>query len=240
MTDRDPGQPAVGEEWSPGPDPAARADVAAPADAGQQPVRGIARAVDQHSEQQGEVLRFRLDCYDTTGERRRAVAVEMNAVSIGGRVGEGHQVEVIGRWDRGGTLLADVVTDLMTGAVVRPLGFQQALTRRYGRRGSRWVLVFFGVLAAFVLAIAVTIVVSVAGHSGGGRSQAMPDVVGESVGNAEFAVAKVNAGVRVRVVGDEFCTVVGQDPPPGTSLSGNSVVTLIARATGGDDPQGCR
>jgi hypothetical protein len=72
----------------------------------------VARGIQlRRNEQQREILAFRIDRYDESGNRLPP-----------GQVGEGEQVEVSGKWSRG-TLKADRVRNLSTRAEVRGAGF---------------------------------------------------------------------------------------------------------------------
>ncbi len=84
-------------------------------------VRGTARGVQVRSaENGGDVLSFRIDRYDAAGNRLPPIGVEVPYFG-GGHVGEGEEVEVVGRWLRG-TLMASKVTNLATNAEVRHHG----------------------------------------------------------------------------------------------------------------------
>ena len=84
-------------------------------------VRGTARGVQVRSaENGGDVLSFRIDRYDAAGNRLPPIGVEVPYFG-GGHVGEGEEVEVVGRWSRG-TLMASKVTNLATNAEVRHHG----------------------------------------------------------------------------------------------------------------------
>jgi pSer/pThr/pTyr-binding forkhead associated (FHA) protein len=84
-------------------------------------VRGAARAVQLRRDQdEQDVLVFRVDRYDSSGNRVGPVAVEFQGYRTG-QVGEGEEVEVHGKWSRG-TLQAKRVTNLSTGSEVRGMG----------------------------------------------------------------------------------------------------------------------
>jgi FHA domain len=80
-------------------------------------VRGVARGVQvRRTDNDRDVLAFRVDRYDESGNRLAPVAVEVPFFGRG-QVGEGEEVEVSGKWHRG-TLRANKVSNLSTGAEV--------------------------------------------------------------------------------------------------------------------------
>jgi pSer/pThr/pTyr-binding forkhead associated (FHA) protein len=84
-------------------------------------VRGVARSVQiRKRDQDRDVLTFRVDRYDASGNRIPSVAVELMDFE-GGHVAEGEEVEVTGRWSRG-TLRASRVVNLSTRSEVRGKG----------------------------------------------------------------------------------------------------------------------
>jgi hypothetical protein len=99
--------------------PALAPPAAAPEQSGR--VRGIARAVQvRRVDENRDVLSFRVDRYDDSGNRLGAVAVEFKDFRSG-HVSDGEEVEVVGRWSRG-TLKASRVVNLSTSAEVRGRG----------------------------------------------------------------------------------------------------------------------
>jgi FHA domain len=84
-------------------------------------VRGVARSVQiRKRDQDRDVLTFRVDRYDASGNRIPSVAVELMDFE-GGHVAEGEEVEVTGRWSRG-TMRASRVVNLSTRSEVRGKG----------------------------------------------------------------------------------------------------------------------
>ena len=84
-------------------------------------VRGVARSVEiRRRDQDRDVLTFRIDRYDESGDRIPSVAVEVMDFESG-HVAEGDEVEVTGRWTRG-TLRAGRVVNLSTSSEVRGRG----------------------------------------------------------------------------------------------------------------------
>jgi hypothetical protein len=86
-------------------------------------VRGIARGIQLRSEsgQRGfkQVLDFRVENFDTTGDRRILAAVELKASSLSGVIYDGDEVEVWGRW-QDNVLRASRVRDLTTHGTTGP------------------------------------------------------------------------------------------------------------------------
>ncbi len=84
-------------------------------------IRGIARGVQvRRREQDTDVLSFRVDRYDDSGDRLAPVGVELPGYKRG-QIGEGEEVDVIGKWSRG-TLRATKVTNLSTSAEIDGAG----------------------------------------------------------------------------------------------------------------------
>jgi len=118
---------------------------------GQGHVCGVARAVQVRAlhEQREEVLTFRVERYDQSGNRLAPVGVELRGYR-GGHLGDGEEVEVTGRWSKG-TLLASRIANLSTGA---DLGGRS--------RGSSIALgVGYALVVGFILVIFVSIAYSI-------------------------------------------------------------------------------
>jgi hypothetical protein len=110
---------AAASATAPQPAPTAPPPGGDPARRGRATVRGIARGVQVRSlgqEQHRDVLAFRVDRYDASGNQLSPVGVEFRDYG-GGLVSEGEEVEARGRWSRG-TLLADKVINLSTRSEV--------------------------------------------------------------------------------------------------------------------------
>ncbi len=80
-------------------------------------VRGEARGVQYRPGDQGQILTLRIERYDSAGNRLSPVAVELRAHRTG-HLGEGEQVEAIGKWSHG-TLRATKLINLTTHAEVQ-------------------------------------------------------------------------------------------------------------------------
>lgn len=80
-------------------------------------VRGEARGVQHRPHEHGQILTLRVERYDADGNRLSPVAVELRAHRTG-HVGEGEQVEAIGKWSHG-TLQATKLINLTTRAEVQ-------------------------------------------------------------------------------------------------------------------------
>jgi pSer/pThr/pTyr-binding forkhead associated (FHA) protein len=132
----------TGEEWAPAASASTPATAAAapvpvprispepvretysdpPPQRGRGSVRGIARGVQtrRESDTERDILAFRVDRYDSSGNRLQAVAVELRDHRHG-HINEGEEVEVRGTFRRG-TLIADNIVNLSTNAEVRGSG----------------------------------------------------------------------------------------------------------------------
>jgi hypothetical protein len=106
-----------GTDDRPVPPPAAPAPAAEGPRRGRGHVRGVARGVQFRSpHEQGTVVTFRVERYDAAGNRLAPVAVEYRGHSAG-HLGDGEEVEVLGRWARG-VLQARRVVNVSTGSEV--------------------------------------------------------------------------------------------------------------------------
>lgn len=117
--------------------PATPSAAAAPAEAplarnrGSGHVRGVARNVQvRRTGQESDVLAFRVDRYDQSGNRLAAVAVELLGYR-GGHLGDGEEVEVTGRWSRG-TLRAKKIINVSTNAELSGMGTGTLVANRVG------------------------------------------------------------------------------------------------------------
>ncbi|MFE7589609.1 hypothetical protein ACFU6K_09415 [Kitasatospora sp. NPDC057512] len=81
-------------------------------------VRGFHQRQQQGSSGDQEVWQFRVERYDTDGNKLKPVPVEMRGYSFTGSVSDGDEVHVRGRW-REGTLHTQELTNLTTHARVR-------------------------------------------------------------------------------------------------------------------------
>lgn len=92
---------------------------------------GEARSLQQRTESMGQdasrsVWAFRLERYDSSGNRLRPVQVEMRGLKFEGSLTDGDQVRVSGRW-RGGLVRAESLENLTTGALVRAKSYKGAM-----------------------------------------------------------------------------------------------------------------
>jgi len=149
-----PGQPSLDSYAR----PAAERDVRIPApkvsppppqqaERGHGQVRGTARSVLVRKDQNDrDVLSFRIERYDSVGNRLPPVGAEFAGYQAG-QLGDGDEVEASGRWSHG-TLRATKVTNLSTGAQVRGMsGFSKVV-----------LAIFFALICAFILGIALSVV----------------------------------------------------------------------------------
>ncbi len=83
-----------------------------------QPIRTEQSGYGQGSSGSYQILSFRLEQYDSSGNRTNVVPVDMRGRSIIGYISDGDRVEVLGKWE-GGLLQSKLVHDLSTGATVK-------------------------------------------------------------------------------------------------------------------------
>lgn len=112
-------------------------------------VRGVARGIQvrRSSDDDRDVLAFRVDRYDGSGNRLPPVAVQLWAYS-GGQVTEGEEVDVVGDWKRG-TVHARKIINISTNAEVH--GLSPAV------KGG--LVVAYSVVILFIATIIVLIIV---------------------------------------------------------------------------------
>jgi hypothetical protein len=116
-------------------------------------VEGHARGVQTRSERMSDtasesVWTFRVERYDEAGNRVLLVPVEMRGLSFEGSLSDGDIVRAHGKV-RSGTLRADRVENLTTGAAVRAKAVPVALKVVFG--------IVFLAIVAFIVAIAISI-----------------------------------------------------------------------------------
>jgi len=126
---------------------------------------GVARAVQARTEEAGElsvlVWTFRVEQYDSSGNRLPPIPVELRGTSFEGAISDGDEVEVQGRWSKGRTLRAKRVVNLTTGAAVEA-------------RGTGKLAVVFAVMFVLTLVAGVAIFVIVAYAAVTGQAIAPP------------------------------------------------------------------
>jgi hypothetical protein len=80
-------------------------------------VRGVAHNIEIRRDRERQVLVFRVDAYDGSGDRVAPVSVEIRSLRSG-QLSDGEEVEVSGTWSKG-TLSASEAMNLTTGAMIR-------------------------------------------------------------------------------------------------------------------------
>ncbi|WP_157845209.1 hypothetical protein [Pseudofrankia sp. EUN1h] len=94
-------------------------------------VVGQARGITQRQESYGDnqsstVLTFRLERYDTDGNRLRPVPVQMRTIGFDGALGDGDEILVSGQW-KDGTLHSQRMENLTTGGAVKGRSIKKML-----------------------------------------------------------------------------------------------------------------
>jgi hypothetical protein len=89
---------------------------------------GVVGSMQQRTEYMGRdnsrtIWTFRLERYDSAGNRLRPVPIEMRGLAFEGSLADGDQVRVTGRW-RDGTVRAESLENLTTGALVRAKSYK--------------------------------------------------------------------------------------------------------------------
>jgi hypothetical protein len=139
-------------------------------------IRGTARNVQLRniaSKTPMEVLSFRVQQFDSAGNRLDSVPVELGSgISfsghrISGQLNDGDDVEVHGVWSNG-TLQAEGVANHTTGARITPhTGWEamsQSLQGKAGKRVRKALIVGLGIAATFVVVVVVFLAVVI--HEG--------------------------------------------------------------------------
>jgi pSer/pThr/pTyr-binding forkhead associated (FHA) protein len=149
---RVPANPLMGvaQPGKPGPRPNA-APTAEPRRSGRAEFTGSARGMQRRGGGNNNypILSFRVERYDSSGNRLPPVGVEFPHYR-GGQINDGDEVAVAGRWSHG-TLRASRVTNLSTGAQIR--GLSGSL------KAARWVFIvvfftiFFAIWAVVIVGI---------------------------------------------------------------------------------------
>jgi hypothetical protein len=115
-------------------------------------VEGQVKGVQSRTETSGKdysqsILSFRLERYDTNGNRVLLVPVEMRGLGFEGSVQDGDEARAHGKM-RSGTFRANKVENLTTGAEVQARKVPKILMAIF--------FVFFFAILAFIIAIAVS------------------------------------------------------------------------------------
>ena len=133
-------------------------------------VRGMARAVQQRttgSRPQMEMLQFRIERYDESGNRLPRLQVEMRSRTlmgsrISGQLSDNDEVEVDGVW-QSGVLQTQSVLNLSTGAHLRNQSdwddFTTALSGESGKKIRKGVWIAIAAVAAAVTVLVSTIAI---------------------------------------------------------------------------------
>lgn len=202
-------------------------------------VRGIARAVDLRHEQnrKNDLLTFRVDRYDASGNRLPPVPVELRGLAISGKVSDGEEVLVSGTWRRG-TLRASRIVNVSTGADIHQETFFGLLADSVRRHRLATGVVLVALVA---LVASVAVAASLGGGTIRGPSRVtLPDVIGLTAVQAKGEIAFAGIDLSdVQVRGNQFCPVVETEPPAGSTISdGMSIVLVLGPGTGTNAP-GC-
>ena len=122
---------------------------------GMRVVEGHARGLQTRSERTGDasesVWTFRVERYDDAGNRVLLVPVEMRGLSFQGSLSDGDTVRAHGRV-RSGTLQADRVENLTTGATIEAKRVPKALKVLFG--------ILFAAVVVFIVGVAISIFTS--------------------------------------------------------------------------------
>jgi hypothetical protein len=126
--DQDPGAGAVQRPSS--------SDPQSSAGKGLDAIEGYARGFQTWQEPRGQgfatiVRTFRLDRYDSAGNRMQAVPVEMRGISFTGSINEGDKVIVYDKWIEGQTVQAKQVYNLTHQSMVEALEPDGADAKRF-------------------------------------------------------------------------------------------------------------
>ncbi|MDQ3742449.1 MAG: hypothetical protein M3389_16080, partial [Actinomycetota bacterium] len=141
--------------------------------AGASGIVGIARGLRERSEWRDSgahyMVTFRVERHDAYGAPLAPVPVELVGRRIEGVIQDGDWVEVPPHWQPGETLRTTTVRNLTTGAEFRARGYSKAI------RVVQWV--FFAIVIAFILAVAISIAISVLSDDGFPDVPELPSVL---------------------------------------------------------------
>lgn len=197
-------------------------------------MQGVARAIELRHEpnRKTDVLAFRVDRYDASGNRLVPVPVELRGLAFSGKVSEGEEVLVSGAWRRG-TLRATHIVNVTTGADIHQETFFGLLAdslRRHRVATAAVLVVLVALIASLVLLTSLR----------GSTNAPLPDVVGltavQAKGQLAFAGIDVSA---VQVRGNQFCPVAATEPPAGSPIPDGMRVVLVLGPVPGTSSPGC-
>jgi hypothetical protein len=212
--------------------------------AGSAVVQGTARAVQQRTvgtQASREILSFRVEHYDSMGNRLDPLPVELRGgpgERIVGQLNENDQVEVRGTW-RSGSLRAETIINLSTGAVVQARSAWEEWsesgpgTKKFAK-GLRVALILLSFVMITIIAAIVIFLTGVFGtvlHSNSPSTVRIPAVAGQEL---IPAIEKLHdAGIDKTSTTNEASGtvkighVIRTEPPAGTEVQKDSRVTIV-------------
>ena len=164
-----------------------------------------------------DILSFRLDSYDESGNRLPPVPVELRGMRLRGQITEGEEVEAVGEW-RGGTIVADRVTNLTTSADVSV----------WSMRVPAWVKIAL-VVVPLAIAAVIGVLVLQSINRNADRAAQLPDVVGRPEFFAEKEVEGKGFVPQMRHEASPSMPegrVTRTDPPAGAKPPKGSLVAV--------------
>jgi hypothetical protein len=206
--------------------------------AGSAVIQGTARAVQQRSvgtQASREILSFRVEHYDSMGNRLDPLPVELRGRTgerIVGQVNESDQVEVRGTWDNG-TLNAKTIINLSTGAVVETQSPWKnwPVPRSWGLRVALILLPFVMVMIIAAIVIFFTGAFGIGPHSPARSTVPIPDLAGQEL---ITAIEKLHdAGIDKTSTTNEASgtvkigRVIRTEPPAGAEVRKDAWVTIV-------------
>jgi hypothetical protein len=119
-----------------------------------------------------QIVNFRLERYDSRGNRLQPIPVEMRGITISGHVADGERVHVTGRFHEG-TLYAKKVDNLTTGG-----GLSTGTSSRFGRFMGRRNEIAIVVAVLVILGLCVRFIPAVSYNTPFGLHEYRSDVLG--------------------------------------------------------------